>query len=157
MRSRGSGAVLVREQWRCNDKEGREDTLALAEVSLDERLQYWARLFSDGAIPNKFPYELRENAKFYREWEAGEVLKTAMRDDIKRIFHRKDVTLSDKERNRVEKYIDAALCGSCHTDRRQNELVISRGDARDIERLSDELLIAQWIGFGIRQVKGGDR
>lgn len=157
VRSRGSGAVLVREQWRCNDKEGREDTLALAEVSLDERLQYWARLFSDGAIPNKFPYELRENAKFYREWEAGEVLKTAMRDDIKRIFHRKDVTLSDKERNRVEKYIDAALCGSCHTDRRQNELVISRGDARDIERLSDELLIAQWIGFGIRQVKGGDR
>ena len=140
VRSRGSGAVVVREQWRCNDKEGRADTLALADVSLDERLHYWARLFSDGAIPNKFPYELRENAKFYREWEAGEVLKTAVRDDIKRIFHRKDVTLSDEEKKRVEDYIDSRLCGH-----------------RDIERLSDELLIAQWIGFGIRQVKGGDR
>ena len=140
VRSRGSGAVVVREQWRCNDKEGRADTLALADVSLDERLQYWARLFSDGAIPNKFPYELRENAAFYREWEAGDVLKSAVRDDMKRIFRRKDVRLSDEEKKRVEDYIDSRLFGH-----------------RDIERLSDELLIAQWIGFGIRQVKGGDR
>lgn len=140
VRSRGSGAVAVREQWRCRDKEGREDTLALADVSLDERLQYWARLFSDGAIPNKFPYELRENAEFYRGWEDGEVLKAAVRDDIKRIFRRKDVRLSDEEKKRVEDYIDSRLFGH-----------------RDIERLSDELLIAQWIGFGIRQVKGGDR
>ena len=140
VRSRGSGAVVVRERWRCNDKEGRADTLALADVSLDERLQYWARLFSDGAIPNKFPYELRENAEFYRGWEDGEVLKAAVRDDIKRIFRRKDVRLSDEEKKRVEDYIDSRLFGH-----------------RDIERLSDELLIAQWIGFGIRQVKGGDR
>lgn len=157
VRSRGSGAVVVREQWGERTDERQYKARPLAEVSLDERLHYWARLFSDGAIPNKFPYELRGNAAFYREWEAGEVLKTAMRDDIKRIFRRKDVNLSDEERNRVEKYIDAALCGSYHTDRRQNELVISRGDARDIDRLSDELLIAQWIGFGIRQVKGGGR
>ena len=140
VRSRGSGAIVVREQWRCNDKEGRADTLALADVSLDERLHYWARLFSDGAIPNKFPYELRGNAEFYRGWEDGEVLKAAVRDDIKRIFRRKDVRLSDEEKKRVEDYIDSRLCGH-----------------RDIERLSDELLIAQWIGFGIRQVKGGDR
>nr|WP_314717097.1 type III-B CRISPR-associated protein Cas10/Cmr2 [uncultured Fretibacterium sp.] len=140
VRSRGSGAVVVREQWRCKNTEGREDTLALADVSLDERLHYWARLFSDGAIPNKFPYELRENAEFYRGWEDGEILKTAIRDDMKRIFRRKDVTLSDEEKKRVEGYIDLRLCGH-----------------RDIERLSDELLIAQWIGFGIRQAKGGDR
>lgn len=140
VRSRGSGAVVVRERWRCNDKEGRADTLALADVSLDERLQYWARLFSDGAIPNKFPYELRTNAAFYREWEVGDVLKSAVRDDMKRIFRRKDVRLSDEEKKRVEDYIDLRLCGH-----------------RDIERLSDELLIAQWIGFGIRQVKGGGR
>ncbi|RRD64215.1 type III-B CRISPR-associated protein Cas10/Cmr2 [Fretibacterium sp. OH1220_COT-178] len=153
VRSRGSGAVVVREQW--GDRA--EETRALAKVSLDERLHYWARLFADGAIPNKFPYELRENVEFYRGWEAGDVLKAAMQDDIKRIFRRKDVNLSDKERNRVETYIDAALCGSCQIDRLQNELVISRGDARDIDRLSDELLIAQWIGFGVRQAKGGDR
>lgn len=140
VRSRGSGAVAVREQWRCKDKEGRADTLALADVSLDERLHYWARLFSDGAIPNKFPYELRENAAFYTEWDPGDVLKNAVRDDIKRIFRRKDVRLSDEEKKRVEDYIDSRLCGH-----------------RDIERFSDELLIAQWIGFGIRQAKGGDR
>lgn len=157
VRLRGSGAVVVREQWGNRAEEKRDETQPLAEVSLDERLHYWARLFANGAIPNKFPYELRENAAFYRGWEAGEVLEAAMRDDVKRIFHRKDVTLSDKERNRVKKYIDAALCGSCQIDRLQNELVISRGDARDIDRLSDELLIAQWIGFGIQQVKGGDR
>ena len=157
VRSRGSDSVVVREQWQCKAAVGQDATRALAQVSLDERLLYWARLFADGAIPNKFPYELRENAKFYREWDPGEVLKTAMRDDMKRIFRRKDVNLSDEERNRVEKYIDAALCGSCQIDRLQNELVISRGDARDIDRLSDELVIAQWIGFGVRQAKGGER
>ncbi len=157
VRSRGSDSVVVREQWQCKAAVGQDATRALAQVSLDERLLYWARLFADGAIPNKFPYELRENAKFYREWDPGEVLEAAMRDDIKRIFRRKDVNLSDEERNRVEKYIDAALCGSCQIDRLQNELVISRGDARDIDRLSDELVIAQWIGFGVRQAKGGDR
>ncbi len=140
VRSRGSGAVVVREQWGNRAEEKRDETQPLAEVSLDERLHYWARLFADGAIPNKFPYELRENAAFYRGWEVGNILGDAVRDDVKRIFHRKDVTLSDEEKKRVEGYIDSRLCGH-----------------RDIERLSDELLIAQWIGFGIRQVKGGDR
>ena len=144
VRSRGSGAVVVREQWgdRAEEKrdEKRDEKRPLAEVSLDRRLHYWARLFADGAIPNKFPYELRENAKFYRGWEAGEVLKAAVQSDMKRIFRRKDVTLSDEEKKRVEDYIDLRLYGH-----------------RDIERLSDELVIAQWIGFGIRQVKGGDR
>ena len=96
VRSRGSGAVVVREQWgdRAEEKrdEKRDEKRPLAEVSLDRRLHYWARLFADGAIPNKFHYELRENAKFYRGWEAGEVLKAAVQSDMKRIFHRKDVT-----------------------------------------------------------------
>lgn len=140
VRSRGSDSVIVREQWGRKNTEGLEDTRALAKVSLDERLHYWARLFSDGAIPNKFPYELRENAEFYRGWDPGDVLEAAVRDDIKRIFRRKDVTLSDEEKKRVEGYIDLRLCGH-----------------RDIDRLSDELVIAQWIGFGVRQAKGGDR
>ena len=140
VRSRGSDSVVVREQWGNRAEEKRDETQPLAEVSLDERLYYWARLFSDGAIPNKFPYELRENAAFYTEWDPGNVLEAAVRDDMKRIFHRKDVTLSDEEKKRVEVYIDSRLFGH-----------------RDIERLSDELLIAQWIGFGVRQAKGGDR
>ena len=140
VRSRGSDSVVVREQWGNRAEEKRDETQPLAEVSLDERLHYWARLFSDGAIPNKFPYELRENAAFYTEWDPGDVLEAAVRDDMKRIFRRKDVILGQEERQRVEDYVCSVLC-----------------DARDIERLSDELLIAQWIGFGIRQVKGGDR
>ena len=63
-----------------------------------------------------------------------------MQSDMKRIFRRKDVTLSDEEKKRVEDYIDLRLYGH-----------------RDIKKLSDELVITQWIGFGIRQVKGGDR
>ena len=140
VRSRGSDSVVVREQWGNRAEEKRDETQPLAEVSLDERLHYWARLFSDGAIPNKFPYELRENAAFYTEWDPGDVLEAAVRDDMKRIFRRKDVILGQEERQRVEDYVCSVLC-----------------DARDIERLSDELVIAQWIGFGIRQVKGGDR
>ena len=140
VRSRGSDSVVVREQWGERTDEKQYKARPLAEVSLDERLHYWARLFSDGAIPNKFPYELRENAAFYTEWDPGDVLEAAVRDDMKRIFHRKDVTLSDEEKKRVEVYIDSRLFGH-----------------RDIERLSDELLIAQWIGFGVRQAKGGDR
>jgi len=140
VRSRGSGAVVVREQWGERTDEKQYKARPLAEVSLNERLHYWARLFSDGAIPNKFPYELRENAAFYTEWDPGDVLEAAVRDDMKRIFRRKDVILGQEERQRVEDYVCSVLC-----------------DARDIERLSDELLIAQWIGFGIRQVKGGDR
>lgn len=140
VRSRGSDSVVVREQWQCKAAVGQDATRALAQVSLDERLLYWARLFVNGAIPNKFPYELRKNAAFYTEWDPGDVLKTAVQNDIKRIFRRKDVILGQEERQRVEDYVCSVLC-----------------DARDIERLSDELLIAQWIGFGIRQVKGGDR
>ena len=140
VRSRGSDSVIVREQWGDTIEEERDEARPLAKVPLDERLLYWARLFADGAIPNKFPYELRENAGFYREWKSGDVLKAAVRDDMKRIFRRKDVTLSNEEKKRVEDYIDSRLCGH-----------------QDIERLSDELLIAQWIGFGVRQARGGDR
>ncbi|NLL37960.1 MAG: type III-B CRISPR-associated protein Cas10/Cmr2 [Fretibacterium sp.] len=129
VRSRGGSPVMAREQWKD------EGTGAfLSDLSLDERLAYWAQLFLTDALPNKFPYELRENVLFYKNWQEGDTLRNALREDMVRVFNRKDVNLSKEARARVEDYIHSVL-----------------NRASDIENLSAELLVAQWVAFGVRQ------
>jgi hypothetical protein len=101
---------------------------------LDQRLEFWVKCFSEGKIPSKFPYELRETAKFYKDWEEGAPLEEAMRADAVRIFKRKNAQsdkakLSAEERGDIEEYLRASVQGS----------------HKSLERLADELLIAQWL------------
>jgi CRISPR-associated protein Cmr2 len=128
IRARGNSEISVRERWK-GARSGPE-TAELADLSLDERLLFWADCFENSEIPSKFPYELRGAAKFYDGWESGDTLDEAMRTDVKRIFRRKDLNLEEKKRSLVEEYIKKAVGGSY----------------RSIERLAGELVVAQWIG-----------
>lgn len=135
VRARGNASLTVREQWRAGEGEG------LAGMPLDQRLEWWAERFLEGKIPNKFPYELRENAGFYDGWKDKEetdkeALKSAVTNDVMRVFKRKEIRLSDDEKQLAERYIEAKV-----------------KDANSIRALSDELLLAQWISFGLEQAK----
>lgn len=131
VRSRGNSAVAVREQW-----QGKKETDELALMSLDARLEWWANRFIHDEIPVKFPYELRENIKFYKNWTVNDSLKSALERDMRRIFNRKDVNLSLSEKKRIDDYIVKRM--TTH---------------QDIEKLSNELLIAQQIASGIKQAQ----
>ena len=132
VRSRGGSPIAVRERWKA-DGDG-----SLAGMPLDKRMELWALFFMNGSLPNKFPYELRENAHFYKGWAEDDTLRDALRADAIRIFNRKDVTLSDDEKKEMACYIKSALQTS-----------------DDLEKLSSELVAAQWIAFGMKQAKGG--
>jgi CRISPR-associated protein Cmr2 len=125
VRARGNSEIFIREQWRAR----RALDSPLHEMSPDERLLFWADCFAKRRIPSKFPYELRSAAVLYEEWKNPETLDRAMQADVLRIFSRKDLRLESDEA-RVRAYIRE---------------VIKRSH-KSIERLADELLVAQWIG-----------
>ena len=136
VRARGNSVITVREQW----KDGSRNN-SLAEMSLDQRLDWWAEQFKDNKIPNKFPYELRGNAGFYNGWahetpEEKTTLQKASQLDVNRIFGRKDITLTKEDKDRVRDYITAKV-----------------KDAKSIRALSDEMIVAQWIAFGKKQAE----
>ncbi|MDR1621240.1 MAG: type III-B CRISPR-associated protein Cas10/Cmr2, partial [Synergistaceae bacterium] len=134
--ARGSSEIYVRERWKT--ARSYSPTEALAEMSLDCRMSFWADRFAKDEIPSKFPYELRGAAKFYDDWKKGKTLDNAMKFDVKRIFRRRAPKLKKAVLSDVERYIDTVITGSY----------------RSIERLADELLAAQWIG-GARARAGG--
>jgi CRISPR-associated protein Cmr2 len=135
IRARGNSEIHIREKWKGikDKKETAGGDVSLIDLSLDQRLEFWAKCFAKGEISSKFPYELKESAKFYAEWEDKNILDEAMTADVLCIFRRKEVHLDNKEKERVTKYIQNAIKGSYHS----------------IEGLADELLTAQWIGMAL--------
>jgi CRISPR-associated protein Cmr2 len=137
VRARGNSEISIREQWGAY-----RDPLAgeqpLADLSLEQRLLFWARHFAERRIPTKFPYELRNSAAFYEHWGQNRNLDGAMQMDVLRIFNRKDLNFENDQKSRIEDYIKSAI----------------RGSHRSIERLADQLLAAQWIGYA-RAAAGG--
>ena len=133
VRSRGNSEVIIREQWKA--EIDLKNINSLADVSLDQRLEWWAERFMENKIPNKFPYELRQNAEFYNNWDNKDNLVKAVKDDALRIFKRKDIDLLPEEKEYIKSYIESKI-----------------NDAESIKTLSDELIIAQWISnYGLRQ------
>ena len=132
--SRGNVPITVRERWTQDlNSDG------LGGMPLDQRLLWWAGRFARDEIPNKFPYELRENARFYDGWKDSETLKNAIQADALRIFGRKDVNLSQEGKGAVEAYIEGRV-----------------QDAGGLRALSDELILAQWIAKGLEQAQALD-
>ncbi|GHV43232.1 hypothetical protein FACS1894187_25580 [Synergistales bacterium] len=125
VRARSNSEISVREQWGAQKLAAGGE---LAELSIEQRLLFWADHFAKGHIPTKFPYELRGAAKFYENWK--ENTDEAMRMDAIRIFNRKELKLGN-DKGRVEDYINDVI----------------KGSYKAIERLGDELLTAQWIGY----------
>lgn len=131
VRSRGNIPFTVREQWKTVT-----DSKVLAEISIEQRIKFFAERFANGQIPAKFPYELRENAKFYDNWK-NDSLAEAVRSDVIRIFARKEITLKDDESKAVREYIESKV-----------------KDAETMREFADELILAQWLSSGM--TKGGD-
>ena len=128
VRSRGNIPFVVREQWNNNKGSG------LSAMSLDERVSWFAERFMNNEIPAKFPYELRENAKFYEEWTDFDLLKKATISDVTRIFSNKDITVTNDEKNLIGEYIKAKVY-----------------NAGTIREFADELILAQWIGSSMKE------
>ena len=132
VRSRGNIPFVVREQWKpLNDSE------VLADMSIEQRIKFFAECFVNIKIPAKFPYELRENAKFYDSWTNASTISEAIRSDVIRIFSRKDITLDAGESKAVREYIISKV-----------------KDAETMREFADELILSQWISSGM--TKGGD-
>ena len=146
VRSRGNIPFTVREQWKKKSAYEELDLTSienLADLSLDERLECLAKCFMKNEIPAKFPYELRENAKFYDKWDNQETLEGAVISDVLRIFKRKvkrkDITLNDSEKGKISGYIKAKV-----------------KSADTIREFADELILAQWIGASMPTIEEGD-
>ena len=122
--SRGNIPFTVREQWKTLT-----DSKKLSEMSIEQRVKFFAKCFSNKEIPAKFPYELRENAKFYNNWPDDHTLKEAVVCDVKRIFKNKDLSLQSSEKTAFAEYIEAKV-----------------KDSATIREFADELILAQWIG-----------
>ena len=143
VRSRGNIPFTVREQWK-----PKTDSHVLSEMSIEQRIKFFAECFMKGEIPAKFPYELRENAKFYKNWKNESTLAEAVKSDVIRIFSRKEITLNkDKKINEEEKKTFA-------------EYIRSKvKDSETMKEFADELILSQWISSGMIQAeneKGGD-
>ena len=106
-------------------------------MSIEQRIMFFAERFRDGQIPAKFPYELRENAKFYDNWKNDSTLNEATARDVIRIFSRKEITLKPDDKESVSAYIEAKV-----------------KDAPTMREIADELILAQWISSGM--IQGGD-
>ena len=127
VRSRGNIPFIVREQWD-SDKMSQD---YLSSLPIDERINLFAEFFMKNELPSKFPYELRENAKFYDGWQDS---KQAVIQDVIRIFSNKEVKLSDSGKNILGEYIRARV-----------------HDAQTIRDFADELILAQWISSALKQ------
>ena len=137
VRSRGNIPFTVREQWK-----PKTDSNVLSKMSIEQRIKFFAECFMKGEVPAKFPYELRENAKFYENWENQSTLTEAVRSDVIRIFSRKEITLKDDEKEAFAEYTRSKV-----------------NNAETMREFSDELNLAQWISLGMikpENEKSGD-
>jgi CRISPR-associated protein Cmr2 len=125
VRARGNSEISVREQWKARVSA---PPPTLADMSLDDRLAFWAVNFAERRISSRFPYELKGLASIYENWADGAMRDEAMQKDVLRVFKRKDTSLGG-ELSRVASYFEKAVTGS----------------HKSMERLADEMLVAQWI------------
>lgn len=144
VRSRGGDAQQIRGRW---SEKG-------PLKPLDERLDFWTKVYAQGALPAKFAYEVRGIAAFYKGWQDTVHLSDAARNDLRRLFFRKDVDLSFS----VEEAEKDGTSGGGGTAEALKKVMESRiavvKDGRDIERLADELIIAQWFAEAVAQAEG---
>jgi len=120
VRARKSAEISFREQW----------DSAQVSKAIDKRLQFWIECYARKEIPVRFAYELRSVADLYKEWRNKESVSRAMQEDVFRIFKRKDIKFSDDEEKFVKEYIKSQI----------------KDSYKSIIDLSDELIIAQWLG-----------
>jgi CRISPR-associated protein Cmr2 len=112
-RTRSNAPLSVREQWK-NDPD-----------SLENRLGKWNRLFDDGVLPGKLPYDLREIVVDYEQWKNKEDLPGAISAHITHILQQKGI-----ERVKASYLLE-----------RSKEIE----SALDLKDLANELLLSQRV------------
>ena len=127
IRARANSILFVREQWKEHSTDSEEEPLS--KLSLDQRLSFWIRRFSQERIPSRFPYDLLGIVNVYENWDDEKSLSAAMRTDVMRILKRKELKLNGKDEKRVKDYVESVIKESHDS----------------IKRLAEELLAAQWI------------
>jgi CRISPR-associated protein Cmr2 len=116
LHKRGGGPIQVRMKW---------------QDAPQERLENYARLFQQRAIPSRLPYELRQMATVYERWQSATVADAVRRDVLR--------TISAKQGNTVHL---AAVAEVVHTRVR---------DAGSLRDFAEELLLARQIATAFRQ------
>lgn len=114
---RGGVPVQVRAQWK--DK-------------LYERLEKFAELINDGAIPSKLPYELQSMSRLYESWSSSDDVNKAIQQDLNRLIDKKVSRGSKSVREELSEYITDMNAGK-------------------LSKLSKELLVARLIAEAFRQ------
>jgi len=118
---RGNSLCGVRERWKQSNG---------VEKSLDERIIHWAKLFEQGDISAKFPYDLRTIANLYMD---SNVPEEGIRADAVRSTKQKQI--------KPELFDNFNMIHS----------------AKELKSLADELLIAQMIGSATKLAKRGEK
>jgi len=116
----------VREQWQDGDS------------SLDRRLAHWSRLFTDRALPNKLPYELRLLADQLRNWPDPQAAATSASAPADAVQAEAFLLLKRKQ---VKKEMRQQLA----------DKVAALSSSADLARLAGEMLVAQWIANAQQQ------
>jgi CRISPR-associated protein Cmr2 len=112
---RSGGSLRVRERWQ------------LGEDCLDRRLERWSGLFASKGLPGKLPYDFRKLASEYLNWPPGESLQVALAADAWRLVGRKQFQLEKADQDWFQARLDSLEA------------------AKDLERLADQMLVAQWL------------
>lgn len=119
LHKRGGGPIQVRMKW---------------QDAPQERLDNYARLFQQRAIPSRLPYELRQMADVYAGWPSATVAAAVCRDVLR--------TISAKQGSAADL---AAIA----------EAMRARvSDAGSLREFAEELLLARQIATAYRQACG---
>ncbi len=132
--TRGAEHISARGQW--------DESI----LPIQDRLNILVRLFNEGVLSNRFPYELRQCAVHYRNW-SGEILKQALVSDTLRLYARKDKSPTKGSED-----------GKLFSEGYLKERLLS---SEDLKAFADEIMVAQHIAYATRQAAeqvkdGGD-
>lgn len=120
LHKRGGAPIGVRARWSEN---------------LDHRLERFANLMNEGAIPTKLPYELRVMAKLYESPSWAENADAAIQQDLYRLIAKKTSRGSGTVRQALSEFLKEMNSGKLMT-------------------LARELLVARQIATALRQATG---
>jgi len=143
LHKRGGAPIGVRARW----SSGSDNRIVLhkgtpreREFNLqkfDERLLCFAQLILAEAIPGKLPYDLRQLAEHYKGWRSDQqVIAEAMRSDVLRVIR-------DKQPRSGKQYMTSI-----------EEISKALVDIADLERFTEQLLVARQIATALRQTAG---
>jgi CRISPR-associated protein Cmr2 len=135
LHTRGGAPVHVRAQWREN---------------LDKRLGKWADMHHDELISDKTVFDLRQLAADYAAWPKTPDTDEAIKQDIARLFRRKQAGGKPLDSEPFQAQLDACFQAAGHDPQAKYQ----RDGHPGVLRLANEWIIARKIDRVRRQAQG---